>query len=252
MDLSEILVKAYNIGQGLYEAERARRQSKQRSSELKELSNKIASAHTEGALLGPPEGGARDNTQVAEKAPKNVLQSVSEGTACVPCVSDHFSTCAGLISDEAVRMARRHGIEYQEVIQRVLACSDQLNAMERDDLAVDKIQGLPEWEKELAIYAQNKGAEIRHLLNNISSVEDLERAAIEIKQARNYIGSEWHKRRLASMGTEEMKSIAQRAEAIRAKLGQEQPELTLEDAKRLAGEQASKEVEAKWQSQERK
>lgn len=190
---------------------------------------------TETALPGPPEAKQGDIA-----------------TACVPCCSDHFSTCAGLLSDEAMRMVRRKGIQDREVIRRILDCSDQLNAMEREDLAPSKIEALPPWEKELAIYAQNKGAEIRHLLNNISSVEDLERAASETKRARNYIGSEWHKGRLASMRTEEKEGIAQRAEAIHAKLGKGESELSLEEAQKLAAEQAAKEVEKVWQSQQKK
>jgi len=123
-------------------------------------------------------------------------QEITEGTACVPCAADHFSTCCGILSDEAVRMARRKGIADSEVIKRILDCGSQLNAMEREDLSVEKIAGLPKWEKELAIYAQNKGAEIRHKLNSIESIEDLESIGIELKKARDKIGSEYIRGRL--------------------------------------------------------
>ncbi|MBA7608582.1 hypothetical protein ES703_15760 [subsurface metagenome] len=246
-----MLARGVNVVAAIYDAHRARKSHNQRSSDLKDLSEKIGREHTSVALLGPPEENATHNTLGAESPPRIANLSIRQGTACVPCCSDHFSTCAGLISDEAMRMVRRKGIQDQEVIQRILACSDQLNAMERDDLAPSKIQELPPWEKELAIYAQNKGAEIRHLLNNISSVEDLEKAATEIKQARDYIGSEWHKGRLAGMGVEEKKTIGERAQAIRAKLGEPEPELTLEDAKTLAAEEATQEVERQWQSAEK-
>lgn len=246
-----MLARGVNVVVAIYDAHRARKGHNQRSSELKDLSEKVGAQRTSVALLGPPEEKATHNTLGAENPPKMADLSIAEGTACVACCSDHFSTCAGLISDEAMRMVRRKGIQDREVIQRILACGDQLNAMERDDLASSKIQELPPWEKELAIYALNKGAEIRHLLNNISSVEDLEKAATEIKQARDYIGSEWHKGRLASMGVEERKAIGERAQAIRAKLGEPEPELTLEDAKKMAAEEVTQEVERQWQSAEK-
>ena len=93
-------------------------------------------------------------------------------------------------------MARRKGIADKEVIQRILDCGSQLNAMEREDLSVEKIAGLSKWEKDIAIYAQNRGAEIRHKLNSIESVEDLETIGIELKQARDKIGSEYIRGRL--------------------------------------------------------
>lgn len=123
-------------------------------------------------------------------------KEITEGTACVPCSSDHFSTCAGILSDEAVRMARRKGITDDEVVKRILHCSDQLNSMEREDLSAEKIANLPKWEKEIAIYAQNKGAEIRHKLNDIKSVDELESIAVELKQARDKIGGDYIRGRL--------------------------------------------------------
>jgi len=130
-----------------------------------------------------------------EKAP-SPQSDVSKGVACIPCASDHFSTVAGLISDEAVRMARRSGVQDEEVVRRILRASDQLNAMEREDLSVEKIAGLPPWEKELAVLAQKEGAKIRHKLNEVKSVADLEAVATEVLAAREKIGSEYFKRKL--------------------------------------------------------
>jgi len=127
---------------------------------------------------------------------KKVEGEVVKGTACIPCASDHFSTVAGLISDEAVRMARRSGVQDEEVVRRILRASDQLNAMEREDLSVEKIAQLPPKEKELAVFAQNKAAEIRHELNNLKSVEDLEKVAVDIRNVRDTIGKEYFKSRL--------------------------------------------------------
>lgn len=141
---------------------------------------------------------------VADKQPGQ------EGTACIPCVNGHFSVCSGLISDEAIRMARRHGIGDEE-ISRINKCLDQLNAMEREDLAVDKLDKLPQWEKDLAIYAQSESASIRHSLETLTSVDDLETVALKIKSTRMKIGQVFFKEKLSHMTEEEKKELAEKA-----------------------------------------
>jgi len=141
-------------------------------------------------------------------------QSISKGTACIPCVNDHLSTCAGLVSDESVRMARRNGVDDDEVVRRILHCSDQLNAMEREDLSVEKIVALPDWEKEIAIYAQNQTADIRHKLNNINTADDLESVAILIVESRDKIGKEWMKGRIKNMNPSEKAKVREKAQEI--------------------------------------
>ena len=175
--------------------------------------------------------------------------AMPEGTACVSCCSEHFSTCSGLISDEAMRMVKREGIN-DEIVRRILRCSDQLNAMEREDLSVEKMAYLPDWEKQIAIYAQNEGAKVRHKLDNIRNADDLENVALEIKQARDKIGTEWHKGRLAQMGPGEKQSIHERAEAVRAKLGKAgEPEISLEEAKKEAQEEVTKRIEESYKKE---
>lgn len=136
--------------------------------------------------------------------------STQEGTACIPCVNGHFSVCSGLISDEALRMARRHGIGDEE-ISRINKCLDQLNALEREDLAVDKLSKLPQWEKELAIYAQVESASIRHDLETLTSVDDLEKVALKIKTTRMKIGATFFKEKLKRMPEEDKKQLAKKA-----------------------------------------
>lgn len=137
-------------------------------------------------------------------------QTKQEGTACIPCVNGHFSVCSGLISDEAIRMARRHGIGNEE-ISRINKCLDQLNAMEREDLAVDKLDKLPQWEKDLAIYAQAESAGIRHSLETLTSVDDLETVALKIKRTREKIGLTFFKEKLSRMPKEEQKQLVKQA-----------------------------------------
>jgi hypothetical protein len=93
-------------------------------------------------------------------------------------------------------MAHRNGLDDPEVQRRIMACSDQLNAMEREDLRVENLARLSPEEKKIALYAQNKSAEIRHQLNSLRSVEDLENVALNIKQARYKVGSGYLKLRL--------------------------------------------------------
>lgn len=164
-----------------------------------------------------PETVKQQPTAVIEQPPEvtktgeGKASSVEAGVACVPCCNDHFSVCSGLISDEAIRMARRTGMQNDEIIGRINHCEDQLNAMEREDLSVEKIASLPGWEKEIAIYAQNQGAAIRHKLEGVTSVDDLEDVALQIKEARIKIGKDYFKGRLAHMSEVEKTEAGRRA-----------------------------------------
>ena len=190
---------------------------------------------SEIAQTAPQKENVGKTSQEPASPPTLKSETVESGKACIPCCIDHFSTCSGLLSDEAIRFARRHGIANNETIQRISACIDQLNAMERGDLAVEKIADLPDWEKDLAIHSQNQGADIRHKLTNISDIEDLEKVSVQIKNIRQKIGKEWYKRRLANLGKETKSSAP-----------------TLEEAKAEAAKLAGQEVEKLWQSREKK
>lgn len=175
-----------------------------------------------------------------------------EGTACIPCADDHLSTCSGLLS-EAMRFARKDGIESSEVITRLGLCRDELNAMERVDLRPELTSTLPQWEKQIANLALNGSRDLRHDMAEMNSVDDLEKVAAKATRLRKEVSSRWMKGRLSQMSPEERKSVEERAKAIRAKLGQTgEQEMSLEEAKKAAAEQAQKEVEARWQSQEKR
>jgi hypothetical protein len=135
----------------------------------------------------------------------------ARGTACIPCVLNHYSVCAGLLSDEAIRFARREGLDSDEVIRRISRCQDQLNAMEREDLAVEKVAKLPEWEKKIAIEIQNESARIRHALENITSLEELENIAMEIKRVRDELGNKWFKTRMRNLTPAEKQQVKKKA-----------------------------------------
>ena len=131
-----------------------------------------------------------------ETKPDEPFHEHQKGKACIPCAINHFSTCAGLISDEAIRMAKRGRISKEEIIRRISRCQDQLNAMEREDLAVEKLQALEPWEREIAIYTQTESAKIRHELEGLSSTDDLEPIALRIREIREKIGKDYFTQRL--------------------------------------------------------
>lgn len=129
---------------------------------------------------------------------------------CVPCAIGHLGTCSGVIN-EAVRFAKKDGIESSEVIDRVNMCIDELNAMERVDLRPEKIVSLPEWEKELANQALVASRSVRHELEGLTSAGGLEQAAANIQTTRTGIGRDWFKKRLARMPKEEKGKLVKRA-----------------------------------------
>jgi len=123
-------------------------------------------------------------------------------TGCVPCAIGHFSTCTGLLN-EAMRFARKDGIEDDEPLLRVHKCLDELNALERVDLTSEKIVYLPAPIKELAEESLNLSRATRHELENLSSVDQLEKVTATMQTKRNMIGVEWTKRRLKALSPNE-------------------------------------------------
>jgi hypothetical protein len=138
---------------------------------------------------------------------------VAEGTACIPCSQDHLSTCSGLLA-EALRFARKDGVESAEVISRIGLCRDELNAMERVDLRPELTAQLPDWEKDLANDVLNSSRDLRHDMAEILSVDDLEKVAGSAQSVRREIGEGWLKGRIANMSPEEKAKVKERAEQI--------------------------------------
>lgn len=106
-----------------------------------------------------------------------------KGTACLACSKAHFSTVSAALN-EALRFARSEGIKHKEVIRRIGIALDELVIMERIDLAADKIARLSEKEREVAEWALKKAREIRHKIDEIRTVKDLEDAAALAAEVR--------------------------------------------------------------------
>jgi hypothetical protein len=108
----------------------------------------------------------------------------SKSTACIPCSKGHISAISGALN-ESIRFAKEGGTKHPEVIDRIGIATDELAAMERIDLAPYKIQQLQGEEREFANWIVDKTRDLRHSLDNIFSVEDLERTAKEAADFRD-------------------------------------------------------------------
>jgi hypothetical protein len=140
-------------------------------------------------------------------------QSVSQGTACIPCSQDHLSTCSGLLA-EALRFARKDGVESPEVISRIGLCRDELNAMERVDLRPELTSELSDWERQIANGVLAGSRDLRHDMAEILNPDDLEKVAGRAQSLRRSTGEEWLKGRIANMSPDEKAKVKERASEI--------------------------------------
>lgn len=124
----------------------------------------------------------RGTTPEALEGIKTTLTPVAEGTACLPCSRDHLSTTSSSLS-EGIRFARDGGIRHPEVVRRIRIALDELNIMERIDLAPEETAKLKGPEKELANWALRNSRELRHSISAIRDVETMEQAVAKASQA---------------------------------------------------------------------
>lgn len=137
------------------------------------------------------------------------LGSISKGTACLPCSRDHLSVTSSALS-EGIRFAREKGIRQPEVTRRLRIALDELNVMERIDLAPDETAKLKGAEKELADWTLRQSRELRHAITAIKDVETMEQAA-----ARASAVTEEFMGRLWEIPEEECETCEQVRESIR-------------------------------------
>lgn len=162
-------------------------------------------------ILFPP---SQPSPQEVEPSPTKdtiVTQSHTEkataiATGCIPCSIGHLGTCSGLLN-EAMRFARKDGLESGEVIERINMCMDELNALERVDLRPEMIHDLPEWEKSLAEQALTLSRSLRHELEGISDVNTLEAVTAKTQTQRQAIGKSWFQQRLQIMTPEQRQQV---------------------------------------------
>ena len=142
----------------------------------------------------------------AEAISKDITQAIisttgdSIATACIPCSLGHFSTSVGLLN-EAIRF-KKDGLASNEILDRIAQILQEQNSLERVDLAPEKIQNSPEWERDLAEEALTKSRSLRHKLEGITNINELEEAAADTSRYYHYLNREWFKRRLSKLSSE--------------------------------------------------
>jgi len=189
-------------------------------------------------------------TQEPAESPKITAKGkalpISEeiATACVPCGIGHYAGAAKLLN-EAFRF-RDDGIESNQVLDDIAGAIGELNAMERVDLTPEKLQNTSNWERPLADEALKESRKLRHRLEGISSMEEIEKAAADAESYYKRLNRQWYKGRFAHIGQDKAELVS------KAVAGVAEPEITLKEAKQMAAEEAQKQVEKKWQSQEKK
>lgn len=127
----------------------------------------------------PPAEPEPEEQTSKDMTPKNI----KEGTVCVACSRDHFSTASAALS-EAMRFAREKGMQDIEVMKRLGTALDELNIMERIDLAPENIVLLKGQEKNLAEWGLSKSRDLRHKITAIQDPENLEKIAAEAANIR--------------------------------------------------------------------
>lgn len=125
---------------------------------------------------------ADDLRGTVAEAPKET-KTPPAGTACLECSRDHFSTASASLS-EALRFARSDGMKSHEVTRRLGIALEELNILERIDLAPDQLGMLKEQERKLAIWSLNSSRDLRHIIGRIKTVEDLEKTAANASEVR--------------------------------------------------------------------
>ncbi|MBA7656777.1 hypothetical protein ES703_64704 [subsurface metagenome] len=158
----------------------------------------------------PSEGKTTIATQEPPlQQPVASASPVVTGTACIPCSRDHLSVTSSALS-EGIRFARDKGVKDTEVIRRIRIALDELNAMERIDLAPDEIIKLKGAEKELADWTLRQSRELRHAITAIRDVDTMEQAAARASQITEEFMS-----RLWEIPEEECETCEQVRESIK-------------------------------------
>jgi len=129
-------------------------------------------------------------------------------TACVACAVGHFSTSSGELK-EALRF-KGEGMTSHEVLDRIAGALEEQNALEREDLTQEKIQNLPQWERAIAEEALTQSRQLRHRLETIQSIDELEQLAADTRTYYLKLSREWYRGRFSNLGTKKAETIAQR------------------------------------------
>ena len=104
----------------------------------------------------------------------------SKTTACIPCVKNHLSAVAGILSESKRFIS--NGIKDPKIVEAIDIATKELTAAERGDLDPAKVASLPEKEKEVAEWAAEQTRDLRHSIDGIRDKETLEEAIVKADQ----------------------------------------------------------------------
>lgn len=155
-------------------------------------------------------------------------------TACVSCAIGHFSTSAGVLN-EAFRF-RSEGLTSPQVLDRIAKAIEEQNALERVDLTPEKMQSLQDWERDLAEEALTKSRELRHSLESIQSVGELERLAADTEEFYKHLNREWTTKRLLECPTCQIKPEEPEPQKSKVEYGSEVAEKRRKLIEQIRGE----------------
>ncbi len=134
--------------------------------------------------------------QKPQEPPKNASIKSQVATACVPCALGHFSTSAGLLN-EAVRF-KKEGMRSNEILDRIGKVLEEQNALERVNLAPGEIASIRnKWERDIAEEALDQSRGLRHKLESIEGIDELEKVAADTAKYYKKLNRQWYKGRFA-------------------------------------------------------
>lgn len=149
-------------------------------------------------------------TEVKEVTKEPVNQATAVPTGCIPCSLGHVGTCTGILN-EARRFAQSDGMASSEVIDRVNICLDELNALEREDLRPQMLVQLDGWEKELANKVLVESRTIRHKLEGLKTLDELDEVAAHTQTTRLELGRSWFQKKLTTIPKEDKAKLVAKA-----------------------------------------
>jgi len=141
-------------------------------------------------------------------------------TGCIPCSRSHLSTVSGALG-ESLRFAREEGnIGHPEVQRRLMLAEDEINIMERIDLAPDALAASPPDQQQLAQEYLPKIRALRQDIGTVTSLEKLEKVAANA----SVLGQEFRLRHLQLQGVD-LNPVMELAKKVQA------GEIDMEEAK---------------------
>jgi len=162
---------------------------------------KVLIARSRKIRISPPESqevaSLPDGKVAISREPVITIKEETVATACLPCALGHFSTSVGLLN-EGVRF-KGDGMASNEIADRIAKVLEEQNTLERVDLTPEKILKTPDWERSIAEEALTQSRNLRHHLETVQTVEELEQIAADTAGYYQSLHREWWKLRLAKL-----------------------------------------------------